>query len=115
MSASKPIAELKCELAREVLEALRGWTPTEAYNAIKLDPSRFSDLRHGRLKRFSTEKLIAILHSLGRSVTINVATEKPAKLPQQTFTCRRLPERADVRCRADQTDYLSTAATSQVQ
>ena len=72
MSESDVIAELKRQLAREVVEALRGWTPTEAYYAIQLHPSRFSDLRHGRLRRFSLEKLVELLNSLGRSVTVQV-------------------------------------------
>ena len=70
-----PIPELKRKLAEALLESLRGWTATEACYAIGLDPSRLSDLRHGRLARFSTEKLIRLLDRRGMKVTIT--TERP--------------------------------------
>ena len=77
MFAPDPIPALKRELAAALIESLRGWTPTEALNAIGLDPSRLSDMRHGRLCRFSTDKLIQLLTRTGRTVTLHIEQRRP--------------------------------------
>lgn len=37
-----------------------------------IDPPRLSDLRHGRIERFSLERLIRILDAVGQTVTLQV-------------------------------------------
>ena len=67
-----PIPELKRQLAAALLESLRGWTATEALYAIGLDPPRLSDVRRGRLVRFSAEKLIRLLTARGKKVVVTI-------------------------------------------
>lgn len=71
-----PIPELKRQLATALLESLRGMTATEARLAIGLDPSRRSDLRHGRLQRFSIAQLIRLLARCGINVSIRAGRER---------------------------------------
>jgi predicted XRE-type DNA-binding protein len=71
-----PIPELKQQLAAQLVEAFKGLTTTEAYFACQIDTARVSDLRKGRLKRFSLEHLIRLLVMADRRVTIEVAQER---------------------------------------
>ena len=67
-----PIPDLKRQLAASLVESLRGWTGTETLYAFNLDAARLSDLRHGRLKRFTLQKLIRLLAERDKRVSIAV-------------------------------------------
>src|SRR5688572_17941177 len=51
-----PIPPLKEQLARELVARVAGWTQEYAAAFIGTDQPRMSDLRKGRLGRFSLEK-----------------------------------------------------------
>ena len=68
-----PIPTLKEELARVIVGRLTGWTQDYAAAMAGTDQPRISDLRHGRLGRFSLERLILMSVKLGGEVTVNVA------------------------------------------
>ena len=72
MLRQDPIPALKRQLATALVEALRGWTGLEALDTIGLCPPRLSDLRRGRLHRFSAEQLIRLLSRLSYRVTLDV-------------------------------------------
>jgi hypothetical protein len=72
-----PIPDLKRQLAATLVDSLRGWSGTESLYMIGIDPHRLSDLRHGRLRRFSLEKLIQILVRCGLTVSITVERDGP--------------------------------------
>ena len=72
-----PVPDLKLQLAKALLESLRGMTATESLHAIGLDPSRRSDLRHGRLERFSIAQLIRLLGRCRITVSITTERERP--------------------------------------
>lgn len=69
---SDPIPELKAQLAGELVRALKGWQPTEAHARLGLDQPRLWDLRHGRLERFSLQRLIRLLALLRYRVAITL-------------------------------------------
>jgi hypothetical protein len=71
-----PIPALKVQAARIVLDRLDGWAQIYAACFIKTDQPRMSDLRHGRLGRFSLEHLIRFIARLGGTVTLEVTWDR---------------------------------------
>ena len=67
-----PIPALKHHVAQAVVEHLHGWTGEMAAERIRTDHPRVSDLRRGRLERFSLERLVLFAMRLGADVTIDV-------------------------------------------
>jgi predicted XRE-type DNA-binding protein len=67
-----PLPALKEQLARAVVEALDGWPQAEAAEIIGTDQPRMSDLRKGRLARFSLEQLIRFASRVGADVSISL-------------------------------------------
>ena len=67
-----PIPPLKDELARIVVDRLDGWTQAYAASFLDTDQPRMSDLRNGRLARFSLERLIRFASRLGANVHVTV-------------------------------------------
>ena len=68
----------RSHLLDEVLEIVKraGYTQKDLIRLTGLGQSHVSELLNGKLSRFSTEKLIAVLESLGASVHIKV--KRPA-------------------------------------
>ncbi len=68
----------RSHLLDEVLEIVKqaGYTQKDLVRLTGLGQPHVSELLNGRLSRFSTEKLIGILESLGASVQIKV--KRPA-------------------------------------
>jgi len=56
-----PIGPLERQLADEVLEIASHTNMRVAARVFRMDEPRLSDLRHGRIARFSVERLIRIL------------------------------------------------------
>lgn len=67
-----PIPELKRQLARLVVERLDGWSHINAAHFLGTDQPRLSDLRRGRLDRFSLEQLIRFVSRVEGHVEIRV-------------------------------------------
>ena len=72
MLRSDPIPALKDQLAEELVKALKGWQPTETQARLGLDQPRLWDLRHGRLERFSLQRLIRLLALLRYKATVTL-------------------------------------------
>jgi predicted XRE-type DNA-binding protein len=70
--AADPISTLKSELARAVVGALDGWSQAQAADLLDTDQPRMSDLRNGRLTRFSLEQLMRFASRLGADVQVTV-------------------------------------------
>ena len=69
---------LKAQLAvqiRRFIEA-KGWTQTEAAEAVGLDQPKVSNLLRGRLAGFSIDRLLSILNRLGHSVEVRISAEE---------------------------------------
>lgn len=69
---------LKAQLAaqiRRLIEA-KGWTQTEAAEAVGLDQPKVSHLLRGRLAGFSVDRLLNILNRLGHSVEVRISAEE---------------------------------------
>jgi predicted XRE-type DNA-binding protein len=62
----------KAEIAERIAAAIRerGLTQVRAASALGVDQSDISDLVRGKLKGFSTERLLRFLTALGRDVEI---------------------------------------------
>lgn len=71
-----PIPELKRQLASELVRVTDGWTPTELGFFMGVDQPRVSDLRRGKLDRFSVESLIRFLKRMDHSVQFTVTRDQ---------------------------------------
>lgn len=65
-----PIPALKQRVANEILILTDGWTQANAAALIDGLQPRISELRAGRLNRYSLERLLRYLSSLGRGIEI---------------------------------------------
>jgi len=72
-----PIPALKRQLAEVIVARVRGWSQAHAACFLGTDQRRVSDLRHGRLDRFSLEQLIRFVARVDGDVAIRV--EWPAR------------------------------------
>ena len=72
MRTIDPIPELKKEMTRTVVHRLDGWSQVNAAQLLGTDQPRVSDLRAGRLERFSLEQLVRFVSRLGGDVTLRV-------------------------------------------
>ena len=85
-----PIAALKRQLADQILAIANTLDFFIAASLLELDPSRLSDLRRGRVARFSVERLIRILTTVGRRVDITVSTvDRPERRWSKVLRERR--------------------------
>ena len=69
-----PIPALKRQLADEILSIIGRLNVTVAAMVLGIDASRLADIRHGRIERFSVERLIRLLATLNRTVSLTVST-----------------------------------------
>ena len=67
-----PILALKRQLADEILEIASHTNMHVAARVFGIDVPRMSDLRRGRVARFSVERLIRILATVDRRVDLSV-------------------------------------------
>lgn len=67
-----PIPELKRQVAAELVRVLASWKPTALQFVARIDRSRLSDLRRGKLDRFSLESLIRFLAQMRYRVELTV-------------------------------------------
>jgi predicted XRE-type DNA-binding protein len=73
-SVRDPIPELKRQLAREIRQLLDHHHQFVAAMILGVDQPRMSDIQHGKLERFSLEKLIRLLAHIDCRITIDVAS-----------------------------------------
>src|SRR5688500_103292 len=67
-----PIRDLKEQLRHEIVSLVGSWDQYVAAGRLGIDQPRMSDLKRGRLERFSLEKLIRVLANIDQSVEITV-------------------------------------------
>lgn len=69
---------LKAQLAVQIRRFIeeKGWTQTEAAEAVGLDQPKVSHLLRGRLAGFSVDRLLSILNRLGHSVEVRISAEE---------------------------------------
>ena len=78
MAKHPAIVALKRELAREILSSVGHMNRIIAADLVGIDEPRMSDIYHGRIARFSVERLVRMLAMIDRTVTIQVSP-KPAQ------------------------------------
>ena len=67
-----PIPDLKEQLRREIVALVGRWEPSVAARRLGTDQPRMSDLKRGRLERFSLQGLFRMLANVEQSVEITV-------------------------------------------
>jgi predicted XRE-type DNA-binding protein len=93
MPLPDPVPALKRQLAAEIRALIATYHQAFAASILGLDQPRASDLTHGRLERFSLQKLIRILARVDRPVVITVVHDG---MPPVRF---RIPRREPRPCR----------------
>src|SRR4051812_20378600 len=78
--SSHPILALKRQLADAILAISDPQPITIAARRLGIDPARMCDLRHGRIARFSLERLIRILATVERGVSVTVVVTGSAQV-----------------------------------
>jgi predicted XRE-type DNA-binding protein len=71
-----PIPALKRALAAEIVPLLDGWNAHDIAAWMHTDQPRISDLKNGKLERFSLERLIRFAERLDRTIELRV-TPRP--------------------------------------
>lgn len=72
MPRTDPIPELKRQLGAAIAPLVSGWNSDDIAAFIGTDRARVSELRRGKLDRFSLETLIRYLDRLRRDVELRV-------------------------------------------
>jgi len=67
-----PIPELKRQLAQLIVARVDGWSQVNAASLLGTDQPRVSDLRRGRLERFSLEQLLRFVSRVDGTARITV-------------------------------------------
>ena len=75
-----PILALKHQLAREIIALSKHQVLLVGARRLGIDSSRLCDLRHGRVARFSVERLIKILATVDRRVVLTVVCDGPRQI-----------------------------------
>ena len=76
-----PIPALKRQLADAILDLASQTNFFLAAKRLGIDEARLSDLRHGRVARFSVERLIRILATVDRRVDIEIVATTSRPIP----------------------------------
>jgi predicted XRE-type DNA-binding protein len=79
-----PIPELKAQAARELVKLLEGWNSQFVAAEIGTDAPRISDIRRGKLQRFSLETLIRYITRLKMRVELRVVEPPFPRKPRPT-------------------------------
>jgi len=72
IKAADPIPELKRQLAQLIVARVDGWSQVNAASLLGTDQPRVSDLRRGRLERFSLEQLLRFVSRVDGTARITV-------------------------------------------
>jgi len=77
MTRIDPIPDLKAQVGAELAALLAGWNADDIAALIGTDRPRISELRRGKLGRFSLETLIRYLTRLQRRVDLHIIDTSP--------------------------------------
>lgn len=78
---SNPVPELKRQLSDELIRAIGPRRRWDVASILGVHASRVSDLRHGKVERFTLETLIRFAALLGRRVSIVIASDRERRGP----------------------------------
>jgi predicted XRE-type DNA-binding protein len=93
MAFVDPVPALKEQLARIIVERLDGWSQVYAGAFIRAGQPRYSDLRNGRLDRFSLQQLVRFAARVGGQTSLSVTwiTASPLHARIPTAGSRQRP------------------------
>jgi len=74
-----PIPQLKRDAAATIVALIAGDNAIEIGEYLGIGQPRISDLRRGKLERFSLERLIRLLERLGQRVTLQIERKPPRR------------------------------------
>jgi predicted XRE-type DNA-binding protein len=83
MGEVDPIPALKRQAAAEIVILLGTWNADDIASVLRTDQPRISDLRRGKLDRFSLETLIRYLVRLRRDVALTISPRASFKPTQR--------------------------------
>lgn len=66
------VGAFKRQIAAAIVRALDGWIQVNAAELLRLDQPRVSNLRNGRLERFSLDQLVRLLARADASVELTI-------------------------------------------
>ena len=89
MPQRDPVEPLKQQLAGELVLALKSWRPTEIYFRLRLDQPRVWELRHGKLARFSLQRLVRLLDDMKYDVSVSVTKRTLVRLRSKEGVSRQ--------------------------
>jgi predicted XRE-type DNA-binding protein len=86
----------KAELATQIASAIagRGLTQTRAAELLNVNQADVSDLVRGKLKGFSTDRLLRFLNALGRDIEIVVRVRARARRFGRLRVLQEVPVRS---------------------
>ena len=67
-----PVPALKIQLANLIVQRIAGWTQVNAADLLNTSQPRVSDLRNGRLERFSLEQLVRLVQRVEGFIELRV-------------------------------------------
>ena len=67
-----PVPVLKIQLANLIVRRIAGWTQVNAASLLNTSQPRVSDLRNGRLERFSLEQLVRLVRRVEGFIELRV-------------------------------------------
>jgi predicted XRE-type DNA-binding protein len=67
-----PVPALKNRVAASVVARLDGWTQPMAAELLRTDQPRMSNLRNGKLERFSLDRSSGFAARLGGTISIDI-------------------------------------------
>ena len=106
-----PIPALKRQLANEILSIANQLNFWLAAALLGIDASRLSDLRRGRIARFSVERLIRMLATAERRVELRVIANAPYRDGMRILSDRRRQRQCTDRSAAVSTKRPSPASS----
>ena len=87
-SPRDPIPELKQRAGAALAQLVDGWNADDVAALIGTDRPRISELRRGKLDRFSLETLIRYLTRLGQRVDLEMTQNRPRRAADQPSASR---------------------------
>ena len=82
MPKPDPIPTLKQQVADAIVDRLDGWIQPMAAELVRTDQPRISDLRRGKLERFSLAQLVRFASRLRGTVSIEITWPGPQRLDE---------------------------------
>ena len=86
-----PIPELKKRVSDELVKLVDSWTQWNAAVLLHVNQTQISELRAGKLERFSLDRLVRLLARAGRKIEIRTTSDGASAVFRHTLVDGRRP------------------------